>query len=488
MPSDRVTISQVQSGIPGLDELLQGGYVEGRMYLISGGPGTGKTTLGMHFLEEGLANDETVLVIHGEESPEEIRANAAQFNIDLSDANFLDLGPDSDFFTDDLSYNLVDPSDIEEERHTHQIHEAIREIDPDRIVIDPITQLRYIERSDYHYRKRILSFLRFLKGRGITVLATATEGSTSDKETEIRSLSDGVIELSRVGGGRRVEVQKNRGIGQVDGDYGLEIRSEGVEVFPKVRPDEADETFEPRQIASGISELDALIGGGFEQGTVTFISGPPGVGKTTLSTLFLANAACEYGNSVIYLFEERLATFIHRCRAVGIPVEQLREEGVLSLRVIEPQALSSEEFAHQVRNQVEQHGADTVLIDGLGGYASSIKGDKEALDDELHALTRYLVNREVTVFVTDAIHQITGLSSATSRQISPIADNLMFLSYVELHGSLRKVVGVLKKRAGPFEYTLRDFEITSDGVQVGEPMTQYQGLLGGVPVGTERDS
>ena len=230
MSSTHTGILQIDSGIPGLDELLEGGYVEGRMYLISGGPGTGKTTLGMHFLEVGLANDETVLVIHGEESPEEIRANAAQFNIDLTDANFLDLGPDSDFFTDDLSYNLVDPSDIEEERHTQQIYEAIREIDPKRIVIDPITQLQYIERTEYHYRKRILSFLRYLKGRGITVLATATEGSTSDKETEIRSLSDGVIVLSRVAGGRRVEVQKNRGIGQVDGDHGLEIRSEGVEV------------------------------------------------------------------------------------------------------------------------------------------------------------------------------------------------------------------------------------------------------------------
>lgn len=488
MSSSQATISQVTSGIPGLDELLRGGYVYGRMYLISGGPGTGKTTLGMHFLETGLANEETVLVVHGEESPEEIQANAAQFNINLDEASFLDLGPDSDFFTDDPSYNLVDPSEIEEKRHTQQIHDAIREIDPSRIVIDPITQLRYIERSDYHYRKRMLSFLRFLKGRGITVLATATEGPASGNHTEIRSVSDGVIELSRVDGGRRVEVQKNRGIGQVDGDHGLEIRSNGIEVFPKVVPETAESSFDPRQITSGISELDALVGGGFEQGTVTFISGPPGVGKTTLSTLFLANAAGESGRSVIYLFEERMATFLHRCRSIGIPVKQLRDEDVLAVRVIEPQTLSSEEFAHHVRNEVEEHGAETILIDGLGGYASSIKGHQEALEDELHRLTRYLINREASVFVTDAIHQITGLSSATSRQISPIADNLMFLSYVELHGSLRKVVGVLKKRAGSFEYTLREFEITADGIRVGEPMSQYQGLLQGVPTGSDRNS
>jgi circadian clock protein KaiC len=449
------------------------------MYLVSGEPGTGKTTLGMHFLEEGLRNDETVLYIHGEESSAELVANAAQFDIDIAAAEFLDLGPESDFFTDDPSYDLVNPRDIEERRYTQAIHEAVEEINPDRIIIDPLTQLQYIEATEYHYRKRILSFIRFLKEREITILGTVALDSNPGGTSEIRSLSDGVITLTRTPDGRRIEVEKNRGRGQIEGTHGLEIRAQGLEVFPKVRPQPSDRPFDPKQISSGIDELDELVGGGFERGTVTFISGPPGVGKTTLGALYATQAAEEYGRSVIYLFEERIETLTYRCRSFGIPIAELRERDLLSIQAIEPGALSAEEFAHMVRYEVEERGAETVLIDGIGGYMSAIQGEEDELDRELHSLTRYLVNREVTVFVTDAIHQITGLSAGTSRQISPIADNLMFLSYVELQGSLRKVIGVLKKRAGRFEHTLREFEITSDGIRVGAPMTNLSGILRG---------
>ncbi|MGQ4555991.1 ATPase domain-containing protein [Halobellus sp. GM3] len=481
MASTRSEITQVDSGIPGLDELLRGGFVSGRMYLISGDSGTGKTTLAAQFLEAGLDAGDTVLYIHGEETAAEIDANASRFGIDLARADFLDLGPDSEFFTEGASYDLVRPADIEEERYTEAIHEAIREVDPDRVVIDPITQLHYIENSEYHFRKRILSFVRFLKERDITVLATATTGAHRGAGSEIRSLSDGVITLSRTDDGRRIEVEKNRGYGQIDGDHGVTFDAHGLEVFPKVRPRPSDRPFDPEPIPSGISALDDLVGGGFERGTVTFISGPPGVGKTTLGTLYLAAAAGETGPSAIYLFEERIETFVHRCRSIGIPIDELREDGRLSIRVVDPRALSAEEFAHTVREDVENGGVETVLIDGLSGYISAIQGDESELEREIHALTRYLTNREVTVFVVDTVHQITGLSSATSRQMSPIADNLLFLSYVELRGSLRKVVGVLKKRAGGFEHTLREFEITTDGIRVAEPMTEFSGILHGTP-------
>ncbi|MFT4958422.1 MAG: circadian clock protein KaiC, partial [Halobacteriales archaeon] len=328
-PEDQ-TISQIGSGVAGLDELLRGGFIEERMYLVTGEPGTAKTTLGMHFLHEGLANDETVLYIHGEESAEELKINAGQFGIDISPVEFLDLGPDSDFFTEDSSYDLVDSSDIDQERYTAVIHDAIKDIGPDRVVLDPITQLRYLETSDYHYRKRILSFIRFLKKRGVTVLATATLGENQNASADIRSLSDGVIEFTRVKDGRRVEVVKNRGLGQIEGDHGAEIRSGGLEVYPRIHPEPSDRDFDPTPVGSGILELDEMVGGGFERGTVTFITGPTGAGKTTLATLYLAQAARQLGKSVIYLFEERIETFEHRCRSIGIPIDELQEQGVLS--------------------------------------------------------------------------------------------------------------------------------------------------------------
>jgi circadian clock protein KaiC len=481
MTSERTTPARVGSGIPGLDELLRGGFASGRMYLITGESGTGKTIAGSHFLECGLENDETVLYIHGEESEPELVDNAAQLGIDLAGASFLDLGPDPEFFTEDPSYDLVDASEIDEERYTRSIREKILETDPTRVFLDPITQLRYIESSQRHYRKRLLSFARFLKNRGITVLATATSVPDGPSETEIRSLSDGVVELSRMREGRRIEVRKHRGFGQVDGTHGLEIRSSGIEVFPQVTPEPNDRAFDPVPIGSGVSELDELTGGGFEHGTTTFVTGPPGVGKTTLSGLYPVQAAADGHRSVIYLFEEREQTFTHRCRSLGIPIDRIREEGLLSIETIDPLEQSAEEFAHRVRDRVETGGVDVVVIDGFGGYTTAIQGTTDELKRNLHALTRYLSHNEVSTFVTDATHRITGIASATSNNISPIADNILFLSYIELDGSLRKVVGVLKKRAGRFEHTLREFEITTDGVRVGEPLTGFRGIISGSP-------
>lgn len=183
------TITPINSGVSGLDEILHGGFVEGRMYLVHGQPGTGKTLLGMHFLEEGLENDETVLFIHGEESREEILANGFAVDTDISGAEFLDLGPESDFFIEDDSYDLVEPSDLERDRYTKKIYEAIEEIDPSRVVVDPISQLRYVEANEYQFRKRILAFMRFLKQHEITVVVTAS--STPIRST-IRSFDRSV--------------------------------------------------------------------------------------------------------------------------------------------------------------------------------------------------------------------------------------------------------------------------------------------------------
>ncbi len=476
-------ITLMNSGINGLDEILNGGLAKGRMYLVHGQPGTGKTLLGMHFLEGGLQNDETVLFIHGEESRQEILANGAAVNIDISDAEFLDLGPESDFFTDDDSYDLVEPSDIERDRYTKRIHEAIKEINPSRVVLDPISQLRYVEANEYQFRKRILSFMRFLKQHEITVLVTATLSSKPEYDTELRSLSDGIIKLTRGKEGRRVEATKHRALGQMGGDHGMEIRENGLEIFPRLVPESHQHTFTPKRIHSGVDELDELLGGGFDQRTVTFISGPTGAGKTSTGTQLLTQAAREGLNSAIYLFEENMETFTHRSEAIDIPVTELRKEGALSVTEVEPLALSSEEFAHMVIEQVEEEETDIVMIDGIDGYTISIQGQQSELVRELHALARYLKNKGVTLLITNEISEVTGISEATDNQLSYIADNIAFVSYVEMDGSLRKVIGVLKKRTGNFEKTLREFEITSDGIRVGEPLTGLHGILQGSPRG-----
>ena len=196
MPVEEIEL--VASGIPELDGLLNGGYVRGRTYLIQGVSGTGKSLLGQHFLQAGLDTDETVVYIHGEESRHDILVNAAQLGVDIQDAEFLDIGPGTDFFAEDKSYNLVEATEVESERFTKDIKQVIEDVDPSRILIDPITQLQYVEQDQYQYRKRLQSLIRFLRDRQVTTVATRTlnnESTPVATHDDFESLSDGIINL-----------------------------------------------------------------------------------------------------------------------------------------------------------------------------------------------------------------------------------------------------------------------------------------------------
>lgn len=475
---DNKNLPRISTGISALDTVLQGGLVTDRMYLVVGEPGTGKTLLGMEFLRAGLAADEQVLFIHGEESRENLRRNAGELGINLADAEFLDIGPESTFFDQTQTYDIVNPHDVEDEHLIEEIRSAIEEINPDRVLIDPISHLQYIEPTEYQFRKRIIAFMRFLKDRGITVLATKTLSPPIDEP--LQSLSDGVLRLERGDNGRRISVPKHRGVGQQDGSHGLAIRSTGIEVFPALIPERHDRAFEPTQYKSGVEGLDALLGGGLEQGTVTIISGPTGVGKSTTATEFLQTAAENDGAPLAYLFEESIDTFTYRSETFDIPIRQLCDGDALTVEEIEPLTLSPEEFAQMVTTQVEAQESELVVIDGIDGYRTSIQGD-ENLTRKLHALTRYLKNMNVTVILLDELSDVTGVATPTSSNVSYLADNIMLLKYIEMDGHLRRVASVLKKRVGRFEDQLREYRITDQGIKLGEPLTDVQGILDGKP-------
>lgn len=195
----------------------------------------------------------------------------------------------------------------------------------------------------------------------------------------------------------------------------------------------------------------------------------------------MLSEAAASGTAAIYLFEESVETISLRSEAMGLPISELREEGSLLLRSVEPMARSAEEFASIVRRDVEEEGVNTVMIDGIDGYTMAIQGDERELLGKLHSLSRYLTNNGVTMVVTDEVTEVTGVSSATSVNASYIADNIVVLSYVEMDSELRKVIGVLKKRASPFEQTLRELSLTEDGIEIGEPLTGFTGILQGMP-------
>jgi circadian clock protein KaiC len=477
------SLERLSTGIDGLDEILCGGLVRGRNYLVRGEPGSGKTILGNHFLVAGADAGETALCITLEESTADAKANAAQLGFDLDAIHWLDLSPDSGFFVDDQSYDVFAPSEVEGDSFTETIIDRVDAVDPDRVFVDPLSRLRYLAPDDYQFHKQVLAFMRYLGERGATVCYTAQD-TPSSPDADIQFLSDGIVELGRADDRRTISVPKFRGSDRKGGDHAMRITGEGIEVFPKLVPDEHSEVFDTEPIPSGTLGFDSLLNGGIERGTVTVISGPTGVGKTTTGSLFVTEAAKREERASVYLFEETEATYRHRCESIGLPVDDLSDGAHLGVEQIESLERSPEEFAQMVRHEVERNGTQVVMLDGISGYQIAIQGEESDLVRELHALCRYLKNVGVTVILVDEVSAMTGDMRPTEAGISYLADNVMFMRYMEIDGELRKLVGVLKKRVSEFEHTMREFEITSQGVQVGDPLHGLRGILDGNP---ERD-
>lgn len=485
MPSK--TSSRLSTGIDGLDTVLHGGLIPNRTYMLRGAPGAGKTLFGLHFLLATTETDENGLFIALEESAPDIRQNAASIGLDLSEISILDLSPGSEFFVDDQAYDIFASEEVEDDILASSIMDHIEELEPSRVVLDPASQLRYLAPDAYQFRKQILSFIQFLRERDATVLFTSQAANTTSDD-DLQFLSDGVINLTASGGTRTLSVQKFRGSDAMAGSHDFRITDTGVAVYPELLPGKHSREFSLETVSSGVPEIDELLGGGIERGTVTIISGPTGVGKSTLGTQFMKEAAGRGERSVTYLFEENQATFIKRSLDVNLPVDAMLDRGTLSIKEIEPLQRSAAEIAQDVRQEVEGEDAKIIMIDGVDGYRLSLRGETDNLTRKLHSLCRYLKGMGVAVILIDETGAITGEFMATSESISYLADSIVFIRYLELNGELRKAIGVLKKRTSDFERNLREYEITHHGLKVGEPLSELRGILKGTPEWITTDS
>jgi circadian clock protein KaiC len=470
------------TGLPGLDEVLHGGLIPERAYLVRGGPGTGKTTLGLHFLATGVARGERALLITLESSEPQLRRDAASQSLDLSGIEFLDLSPTREFFAQNQSYDIFSPGDVERDPTTQQIVRTIESLRPARVFVDAVTTLRYLAPDAFQFRKQALSFVRYLVAHGATVLMSS-EPTASVPDDDLRFMSDGIVdlEISPDHGvlRRTLSVTKFRGSDFQGGPHSMRLTDRGMVVYPRLVPGDHSHEFAPEVITSGVATFDEMLGGGIERGTISILSGPSGVGKTTLGIQFMKEAAARGERSVVYAFEEALDTLLHRCENIGVPLRTMLREGTLSVVEVEPMRFSPGEFALMVRREVEERGTRLVMIDGIAGYRLTLAGDDLVM--QLHSLGRYLKNMGVTVLLVNETESITGDFRATEVGVSYLCDNLVFLRYLEIGGELRKAVGVLKKRIGDFARTLREIAITCDGVQVGEPLVGLRGILTGTP-------
>ena len=468
---------KISTGVSGLDEILHGGLVPNKSYLIKGGPGTGKSTFGYHFLERAINEGEEVLYITLGETRENIVSNAKQLGIDLSKAHFLDLTPEEDLYTNSKTYSVFSSAEVEQQPIVKSIVEAVEKHEPTCVFLDSITMLRTINQDPFQMRNMALSFIQFICQNATLLITSEAYEQTADKDATF--WVDGIIQLEYTSAWRKINVSKYRGSDFQHGNHAFKISSEGVTVFPRLQPGNYERNFLSDPISTGIDELDDLLHGGIEKGTVTIVSGPTGAGKTNFGIQFSKEAASRGERSAIYTFEESAEVLMRRSESIGVPVRSMIENGNLRIIPVEPLSYSPDEFSAMVRRDVEDNGTKIVMIDSVGGYGMSIR--EENTLERLHALTVYLQNMGVTTLMIHETANITGQFETTGMNASYLADNIIFLRYLELNGELRKAIGVLKKRMSDFERTIREFDITAEGLKVGKKMTNLRGILTGMP-------
>jgi len=465
------------TGVPNADRVLDGGLLAESATLLRGAPGAGKTIFGLHFLTADPAD--TGLYINLGEPPAYLHETADRFDRPTDTVDVLDLSPSGDAFHGDSAYDLFHADEVERSPITESIRDRVDRVEPDRVLVDPITELRHLAPDERQFRTQVLGLIDFLKARGVTVVLTS-QAASSVPDDDLQFLVDAVIALDVDEHRRTLSVPKFRGSAARRGPHTVTIDDAGMRLWPQLDPERHHRDRSLDELASGVAGLDGLLDGGITTGALTFLSGPTGVGKTTTALQFMTQAARRGEESVLYSFEESPQTMVARAESIGIPLSQLREAGTVAIESIGPNEMTVDEFTARLQQRVEE-GATVVSIDGVAGFERAFAGDAGDPIDALVAVARYLRNIGVTGLFTNEVHQITGDFYATEQRVSHLADDIVVFRHVEYRGELQKVVGVLKRRTSAVDTGLRLFEVTDEGIVVGEPLSELRGILTGTP-------
>jgi circadian clock protein KaiC len=475
------------SGVEGLDDILSGGLPRDCFYLIQGDPGSGKTTLALQFLLEGVRLGESVLYVTLSETREELLKVTRSHGWSLDKIPLLELSAIEQLLRPEAQTTVFHPSEIELNKVSKLLSDEVAKLRPQRVVFDSLSEFRLLAETALRYRRELLNLKRhFAQYKSTTLLLDdKMDRGMIGTDPHVLSLSHGVIEMEQLSpdygtSRRRLRVLKLRGVKFREGYHDYLIETGGLRVFPRlVAADHYGKvTYEP--VSSGIAELDELFGGGLDRGTTTLILGTAGTGKSTLSLQYATQMASKGDRGILFAFDETRAIMLARAKGLGLDLEGYVKDGLIKVQQIDPAEISPGEFAARIRSEVDA-GCKLVVIDSLNGYLNAMPGEKY-LNNQLHELVSYLNYNGVLTILILAQHGLVAAAEAPV-DLSYLSDTVVIVRFFEAAGEVKQSIALIKKRTGHHEKTIREFKLEDGkGVRIGQPLKHFQGVLTSVPV------
>jgi circadian clock protein KaiC len=467
----------VTTGVDGLDQVLEGGFSRPSVVLVAGVAGSGKTTFVMQSLfNAAKSEEETCLFMPAVGEP------LAMINNFMSKFSFYDPA-----LYEQGRIHFFDISDISlretPEEIIDSIGERIEAVRPTRVAIDPVTTLGYRldrkERREFFY-----NLFTHIKGWNALFLVTGEFTPEDLSRSVISYMVDGIIYLSeeeeRQRTTRHIAVKKMRGQKYITGRHSLEITSDGIRVYPRLAVTVKPEVVPEGRCSTGIEGLDKMLRGGLLRGSSTLVSGPSGAGKSVLCTHFILKGMQEDEPGLMVAFEEMPDEIIRRAKGFGWDLKGFEEKGLLKIMYSPPSEVNPDEYALLIRDAIQEIGAKRVTIDALNGFREVLPNDG-ALRRYVSSLTSLFKSKGITCIFTHEIPEITGKLTVTGMGISLFIDTTILMRYVEIESGMKKAISVLKMRNSEHDKEIREFEITSKGIEVKLPFSKYESVLSGSP-------
>lgn len=462
---------------------MAGGYARARLHLIEGAPGAGKTTLALQFLMDGRDCGERCLYVSLSETRAELIASAASHGWSLDGIDIFELVPPELTLDPKRDQTVLYASDLELGETVDMVMKEVERLKPHRVVFDSVAEIRLLSQSALRHRRQILALKHFLAKLDCTALFL-DDMTQEIEETSLHSLAHGVVRLQQQalmfgGDRRRLRVFKLRGREFKGGFHDYVIRRGGLTIFPRLIAAEHHADYSDEEpVCSSIAELDRLLGGGLDRGTGTLVIGPAGSGKSSLTLQFLAAAMDRGEKALVVSFDETRRVLLKRGGGMGVDLAEYERAGLLCLEHVDPAELSPGELTAMIRDRVES-GAGIVVLDSLSGYQNAMP-EETYLTLQMHELLSYLGQQGVVTIMILAQHGLVG-AMQTTIDLTYLSDTVLLLRFFEAGGRVRRALSVMKKRTGGHETTIREFLIDSQGLRVGPVLSEFQGVLTGVP-------